>query len=250
MTTAFADPPAPLGFSDVGPLPELAASLSGVVAAERRTSWEAMTPDLRLTPDGGIFARGFAPVQMERVGFDALVGQYGVAFPRGPTLMAHMHDVAPDLLSQVWAALLRAAGDDAPAAVKLHQRVGPAGPAIWSASPTSFPASWSVARLVEGLAAELPHLGGVLSYDPERSTIELRIRTAPGIEAVVRAEDQYVGAGTTVEVLVDGVSKGDPLPTLRPRRRASTDVGATTVAGVVEKLRACSSRGAVLGSGS
>ena len=239
----FAPPPGAGVHADVGPLPDLAEGLAATIAAERRSSWEAMTPDLLLTPDVRLVARGFTPVALERVGFDALVGHYGVAFPRGPTLLAHMAEHAPHVLADAWSALLDAAGGDAPAAVKLHQRVGPAGPAIWSASPTSFPASWNVGRLVSGLAEQLPTLGGKLKYDPERSYVEVRLRRPAsagplGVEVVIRAEDQYVGIGTTVELLVGGVSRGDPLPALRPRRRATAEVGSTTVAGVVEKVRA------------
>lgn len=227
--------PSPPDFTDMGPLPTVAARLAEHVARERRRTWEVATSDLLVHPDGTLSARGHAPVQLERSGFDGLLKHYAACFPRGRGTLSRL---SPALFCAVWGELFDPTADGMPLDVKVHERGG----AAWAASPVSYPGHYHVGRLLEDVAERWTGAApmALVRYEALVSALTLTLYL-DGYNVVVYAIDQYDGGGVTVAVHKDGKDLGDPCPALKSRRRGATDVavvGASVAEGVLTKVRA------------
>lgn len=231
--------PPPPDFTDVGPLSTVAAKLDDHIALERRRSWDVALSDLGVSPDGKLYARGHAPVVLERGGFDAVLKTATACFPRAPTLLSR---VSPALFAAVWAELFDPAADGMPLDVKVRERGCGAGSltrAVWGTAPVSYPETYHVGRLAVGLAEHLDGMA-LVSYTAADSRLVLTL-VYPTYRVHIEATDVYDSGGASVTVHTpDGRDLGDPLPGIKNRRRAAStgDTGSTVVDGIVAKVRA------------
>lgn len=235
--------PAPPDFATIGPLPVVALGLLAHIEAERRRTWEVSSTDLLVHPDGTLSARGHAPVRFERAGLTALLQHYTASFPRAPTLLSRLYEREPQVWADVWDTLFDPGAEGMPLDVKVHERGAPGARAVWSASPTSYPGSYHVGRLVADVSARWdmgPPPTTVAQYSAGESNLTLRLALGSGT-LVVRTTDQY-DAGGTVVTLEDnnGRDLGDPCPGLKTRRRAtaSGDAVSTVAESILTRARA------------
>jgi hypothetical protein len=214
----------------MGQLDAVAPAFAAHVGAEQRRSWTAPDEMLVLTPEGQFGARACPLAGFEEGGFRSLLVHYNESFPRATPVLSRL---SPATFEAVWSELFH----PGPAGyVRVFERSGTVGRSVWAVAPSTYPAEFTVADLVTGVAGLLtPSPLALLDYDAAESRVDLLLDFGAYNVRVV-GTDRYDAGGVTVTVEgKDGRTYGDPLPGVKRRRREGGD---TILDGVAEKLRA------------
>lgn len=228
--------PPPPGLALAGPLPVVAETFTRHLAAEQRRAWVAPSRELRLTPDARLSSEGYAPARLELVGLRALLVYYNDAFPRATPVLSKL---TPGSFAAVWSELF---DREDPRLVRVCERVGAEGRAVYAVTSPSYATDYTVASVVADVARLL---GGAefpcsLTYDAG----ELRAALVVKFERYdLRFDLSDVFGDEVARVSVvtkDGRDLGDPAPEVKKRRSTSNGgiPGATVAAGLATKITA------------
>lgn len=235
MPFPLAPPPPDLTLA--GTLPEVAAAFAAHVAAEDRRSWVAPSSALRFGADGRAGALHYnETAPLEEGGLRGLLVYYNERFPRATPLFCQL---SAGTAAAVWSELFDAAD---PRLVKVCERAGPGGRAVYAVTPPSYATEYDVADVVRDVAAIL---GGAevpcgLSYTAATCDVSLLLEFED-FDIRVDATDRYGEDGARVRVFTkDGDDLGDPLPSLKKRKSAANGAiaGATIAEGMAAKFGA------------
>lgn len=217
-----------------GPLAEVARKLVGHVGAEQRRSWTAPSGTLRVSETGRLGALHYPDAAFEEAGLRGLLVYFNDCFPRATPVLSKL---SPPTFAAVWRELFVPPEDGT---VRVYERTGPMGRAVYGVAPPSYPSDYDVSHLVADVAdifGTRKPVPCLLRYDAGACAVELRLGFGD-YHVVVAATDVYDAGGVTVGVVTTtGTNLGDPLPDVKRRRRGGGE-GRTVVEGVAAKIRA------------